>query len=732
MREYELWLDESGDFNQSSQMKDHPSIVGGVLIEKGQLSDEEITQLVNAKANGGDAHGTTMGMKQVEKIMLPALEMICHRNGKLVYFENKEHISTYSNRQLYLRILASGIVQLMQYLGKDGSFGIDVTIAVRYVPDGQGALDKIQEEEYVDNLRRYIQEQWMSGAFDIDIHTRMNICIMSARRERRLQLADYACNCRFTCHKRKKFSPEMVERLRALFDEDYIYSVYVKTSENYILSQLATGNVAEALLEYYTSRKQKEIRDTAEDIFSRLKDLSYRLCRLQVGQFINSLTAYVRNETDFERSEALLKFVLKDFFAKIEEYGIEVQTDEALFRLQWRLIDMYLREGDIAHAGKVLSDMDNLLRGMNYRAENLRFLYLYLDRKALYEINCMEYEEAIRTISKSITCLENVREVLICDDTIQEYFKDGAIYSEWLGNAYCMKIYAEMFVQREKPELYEQIKSDTELALTQYEYAGELERNQQYRAHVEMEAGHYLEALHWLFKTRQLDLENDLIENCVSYLDDALQEDIVSRTYYLMYYLEIMEQAFQNGKEQLANDMNEALEVQKEVLEELLIDGALDTDIKSDTNREPVIYKDFLWSTLKIQPIEYHPLEIVRWKYGSFLAAKGRINMAMNYWRQAIRICNSNPDYTVMKVIGAAVYAESIYWLASKEKEVEVRRQISKASSYIERILKEELPAKIKAYLLQCKQVICEASSLQEERERKTLNCLMVARKIAF
>jgi len=733
MKEYELWLDESGDFEKNNQLHKHPSIVGGVLIEKGQFSDEEITQLVNAEANGGDAHGTTMDRQQVEEIMLPALEMLCHRHGKLVYFENKEHIATYSNRQLYLRILASGIVQLMQYLGKDGSFCIDVIIAVRYAPNDRGALEKIEEEEYIDALRRYIQEQWKSGAFDIDLHTRMNISILSARQERRLQLADYACNCRFTAHKKWKFTPEMRERLRALYDEDYIYSVYVKTPVNYIMSQLATGDVAEALLEYYTSRRPKELITVGKSIFGRLKNLSYRLCRLQVGQFVNLLTAFVRTETDFERSEALLKNVLQDFFAKLEEYGIEVQTDEAKFRLQWRLVDMYLREGDILHAQEVLDDMDKLLHSMNYRAENLRFLYLYLDRKALYEINCLEYEEAVKTMNKSIHCLENVREVLTCDDTIHDYFQQGDIYSEWLGNAYCMKIYAEMFMQRERPELYEQIKADTEVALQQYEYAGELERNQQYRAHIEMEAGHYQEALQWLFSTQQLDRENDLLENCVSYLDRALQEDMVSRTYYLMYYVEIMERAGSNGQENFAALMHEALEVQKEIMEELLLEGALDSDITSDNIRkEPVIYKDFLWKSLKVRPIEYHPLEIVLWKYGSYLAARGSVIRALTYWERAINICRSNPDYALMKVIGAAVFAESLYWLVLKEKDAEAHQQAGRAMSHIDKLLKEPLPVRMKDYLTECRQVIGSASSLKEDRESKALNCLKIAEKIAF
>lgn len=60
MIEYELWLDESGDFEQESQMKGQPSLVGGVLIEKEQLTEQEITELVNADANHGVAHATSM------------------------------------------------------------------------------------------------------------------------------------------------------------------------------------------------------------------------------------------------------------------------------------------------------------------------------------------------------------------------------------------------------------------------------------------------------------------------------------------------------------------------------------------------------------------------------------------------------------------------------------------------------------------------------------------------
>ena len=86
MREYELWLDESGDFEPDSQThkKRYPSMVGGVLIEKGRLSDNEIHRLANPDPGAGIPHAVDMKDK-VESVILPALETLCARGGKLVY-----------------------------------------------------------------------------------------------------------------------------------------------------------------------------------------------------------------------------------------------------------------------------------------------------------------------------------------------------------------------------------------------------------------------------------------------------------------------------------------------------------------------------------------------------------------------------------------------------------------------------------------------------------------------
>ena len=454
----------------------------------------------------------------------------------------------------------------------------------------------------------------------------------------------------------------MKEALRSYFDADYIFSVHVRTPENYIFSQLATGDAASALMELYTGHDQERHAPLLEKVCDRLEDVSYRLVCLQVGQFVSQVSAYVRSENDFERSEAVLKKIASEFFPALVAHGIDAELDEPRFRILWLLEDMYLREGDIQHAQETLHDMAAVLHKMDNRAENLRFLYLYLDREALLHINRMEYDEAVETIGKSIACMESVRGVLEHDPILTDYLGGRSeMHSEWLGNAYCMKIYAEMFLQRRRPELYEAICQDTETAFRQYDDAGALERNQQYRAHVEMEAGHYREALDWLLRTQQLDLADGIVENCVSYLDRALDEDYISRIYYLMYYIEIMTEAQLHGEEALAESLRQGLAYQKDMAKEFLQKQR--ESIVSDTGRDHPVFEQFLRATLGFAPGLYHPLEIVDWKYGTFLAAQGKINAARACWKRAIAVCTSNPDYAVMKIVGLAIRAEALCWL---------------------------------------------------------------------
>lgn len=108
-----------------------------------------------------------------------------------------------------------------------------------------------------------------------------------------------------------------------------------------------------------------------------------------------------------------------------------------------------------------------------------------------------------------------------------------------------MKIYADMFLQREDTALYTQLCEASDLALKQYpQMQGELERHRQYRSHIEAETGNYKEALQWLIQAKLYEKrEIDTAEICKFLQAVETTEYRISCRYYLMYYLVIMAEA---------------------------------------------------------------------------------------------------------------------------------------------------------------------------------------------
>lgn len=89
MREYELWIDESGRFDPEEEENEdlNPSLIGGILIEKGKIQRRTITQLVNKDAVGVvhvNKYGRALMRDVVHAgpVILPALKRVLQRPKK--------------------------------------------------------------------------------------------------------------------------------------------------------------------------------------------------------------------------------------------------------------------------------------------------------------------------------------------------------------------------------------------------------------------------------------------------------------------------------------------------------------------------------------------------------------------------------------------------------------------------------------------------------------------------
>ena len=719
MRDFELWLDESGDFEAETQrnMKLTPSLIGGILIEKNQYTNAGITQLVADDKADGTPHAMCFDRPEMRDIVIPALEHMCALGGKLVYFENRERIDSYSVRELYLRLMAYGLVQLIRYLSREGAFVLDVMIAARYEEDAKvkGRLEQVSDSEYIDMLKKYMQEELEEDRLELIPGCRLNLCIQSARAERRLMLADYACNARLTRHSERKFDADMRSRLEELFDEDYIFSTRVQSSESRILSRLASGSAASALAELYAGRGHMDHEQMLGYIAEKLASIPASAARTQLNIFASLMSARSQQEQDYERTEATLKKILEELFPYLERANMGFPAKECRFVLLNSLCQMYLREGDIKHAEPVLQEMEQAAEEMKGHMECLRYLFALRETKALYLTDCMEYEEAAALMQETELCIGDLAEMSEMNEMLHAFLGDvQQIRSDVLGRAVTLLIYAGMHLIRFRDDWYaDELAGAARRAIRQFAREKETEWLRLYSVFIETERADFAQALRLLTGMRNISPEDgDTAETCRRYLRAIQDENHYIRPYYVMYYIILMQEASLMGEDAIARGMFSALQGNREMMEEFIIENALDTDMRSDrAGHAPHIYENIVWNMFTGRPGVYHPAEVILWKYGSYMLQEGlAYEGGIGYLDRAVAICDNNHDYTEMKVIGVAIRLEKLYW-QSKHKNVK-KKDLRKVRSVIKDLTDDgELPAKMAEFLGSADAVLAEAES---------------------
>jgi len=242
-----------------------------------------------------------------------------------------------------------------------------------------------------------------------------------------------------------------------------------------------------------------------------------------------------------------------------------------------------------------------------------------------------------------------------------------------------------MLQQRENPQLYEELSHLSDLALTQYPTPeAELERQRQYRSHIEMEAGKYPDALKWLFLAKGYRSDVLTGESIISFLDLICDTEVLgSCRYYLMYYLLIQSEAKLTG-DAIADEMYQALCEQKRLLEITGLDMAGKADDSELQEQEEI---DMGAIKEGDSGIHYHPDEILNWKYATYLWEDGKVAKALKYYTRATRICFEHKNYETLYVVGFGIAAEKICCLAesgnSKAAKLEYKNLIKQMKAFL-------------------------------------------------
>ena len=100
-------------------------------------------------------------------------------------------------------------------------------------------------------------------------------------------------------------------------------------------------------------------------------------------------------------------------------------------------------------------------------------------------------------------------------------------------------------------------------------------------------------------------------------------------------------------------------------------------------------------SCIDEEKADYHPYEIIYWKYATALAVKGNIKSAIKFYDKAqIICCDDHKDLTMM-CIGLAIEAEMLYFL-KKENEKELKNAEKRFRRDYQRFLRYDPPGTMK------------------------------------
>lgn len=717
-KNFELWLDESGDFENQHELEGttrKPSLIGGFLVEEEVADKIDFGGLIDSNRN----HAMELEEDDKKNYVLPVLQrMKSEYNAAQVFFENQEYHDEATSRQLYLSMMAEGILQLLQRLNaRYESVGLRVTIAQRQDVTAEAGNQRIRENEYKKALEYCIKRKQRERRAMLHPDCEVSFEICRASDSMRLQLADFACNTRLTrdSHAFKDVRSEV----EALYSTAFLFTLTEVGSQNFIQQCLAQNNYSDAILELYTTKDNLEHGKILSLMAERMKNCSYRLIKSQMKNCVADLLVYALNEDDYEVGEALLKNLLDELIPFLKKNGMP--QEHLHFSILLNLSDMYLREGDIYEANRTLEKCRRVQEQFGNYLEELMTYYQLVEKEALLAIDQFCFEEGRQKMKTARQLFEHIMKFIEKDELLSMRFP--VMKSEYYGDALCMEIYAMLFQQRFHPELYSEMCRLSDIALNQYPgEEGELERHRQYRSHIELEAGKYKSAMKWLAGAICLPDEEPSEEMISKFLRTVVNgQEMIGAKYYLMYYLLILARTAREDKE-FARMMFLELKKNKNLME---LGGLLkktEEDLNGDISLEGIQMTD--------SGISYHPEEIIFWKYGEYLASIGNASDAIGYFTSALNVCWKYNNYLTLNLTGLGIAAERIVLFCRTNNRKAAKNAYKRLLEACESLQAEMLPNQTREFVQQISKMLEEGKNVQGGFDEKKL--LEIANMVTY
>lgn len=579
-KKFELWLDESGEFFRERDLKKDnklPSLIGGFLVP----AEEAALVLASVPIDDTRNHAMHLSNQDKQEYVLPILQELVHDRGlSMVFFENTGYEDEPSNRQLYLHMMAEGLLQLLQKLdGLYESVGLSVWIAQRkdvHSPNPQ--RERIAESEYVAMLSRVFEQKRLQRRILLNEGTKIHFIVRPAHTERRIQCADFACNTRLT-----RYSSAFVqlrEEVDKLFETAHLFDLHESGSGNYIKICMEKGDVADAVMELFSTWEALDRKKQLEYIAQCMKNYAMHQREVILGQCLTEIEAYLYHQEDYEMGKEFIEVLMREFLPCLKEHALQDSYFE--FGLQLLLVELLIKMSDLKAAEELIGLCKQNLECKVRGPEEVRELF---SKEALLLLRKGELLQADALMQR--VCSEVKKE--------QEILREYGIEMVSEGYRKALSRYIYILLPRQKEEgMYEKLSGLMDEIMNPSD-AG-YERLCRYRSLMEAKEGHIAEALKWLFQTDRAESKT-LSEQSKEYLERLkLRKDSRDIQFGVLYYLVIADEA-RKCDDEICSILCKALEEQQDLQEylgwrqgEAVLPNAFDVSTASEGKSDRMYY----------------------------------------------------------------------------------------------------------------------------------------------
>ena len=626
MKNYELWLDESGDFNndQNKTRSDaNPSLIGGLLIENRTFPDSYVNSILPEEGtyHSVNENDQLVRFRQIEE------KIFKNAFNRFVVFSNQERIMILDNNLTYLNIISEGILQLIKHLkAQYGEIYLRVIIANRVdTTTGQRPENSVvSSNEYIKRLK----EKLLVGGFDNSISNKeWELQTASARKDKRLMLADIVCNTFFTRYRERKFDSDERNYIEGIYNDSQktiVFTVFESLLEKEFNNNILENRIGEAVSIICVTDDKELLEKGFRILREKIRSCGFHDVRFQY-KFIEAYIEYYINVVrDFDICELFLCNLLKYYIPLLEEYdssSSNVLSKYLTLDIKFYLLTVYTHMGNIEKSKHIEKECEMEIGNLPASIDSLNYQIKFKERKVNSLINEFDFDDALSSVD---ILVENCREI---KDMLSLVSDDDRIYYDELAKALGTRVQIKTFMLRSDDSIYGSAITDSEEAIKNFIRDEDKKRQYLYRVQLETEHKAYDNALEYLI--RSLDYRGNDFKKMWSI---AVQTSIFS----VSAYIRLMAEGAAYGWTK-SNDM---------------FDG-----MSNDMFLENLSEKDKL----------FHPAEIIFWKYAKFCSCNGMINAAQKYYERSLDVCFADNNVT-LNVIGIGIECEYHSFLITNKK----------------------------------------------------------------